>query len=155
MKAVTNFDMETYIEVVERLAAGYYDDEGEYQPHVGRINQLAVFADYCVKDDLTTENEDVDVNALFRNNAFMDAYSSAVDDYAFGLTFANAVVDAKEIVRCRNSSLIQMANLVKEFVQKYMAPDNIAKLFGDSDRFQEIIKSDPDKVISLFEQATE
>ena len=50
MRIDTVFDMAVYLEVVEKVANGFFSEDGDYQPHIGRINQFAIFADYCIKD---------------------------------------------------------------------------------------------------------
>ena len=150
MKTETVFDMATYLEVVEKLAAGYFNEDGEYQPHVGRINRMAVFADYCIKEGLPNESGDANVDALFSDKDFKEAFDLAVDDWANGLTFANACADAGAIVDYRKSYINQVASLVNGFVQKFFTPDNIAKLFENSERLKDIANADPDKITSLF-----
>ena len=153
MKTETVFDMATYLEVVEKLASGYFNEDGEFQPHVGRVNRMAVFADYCIKEDLAGESGGVNADMLFSNQDFLEAFDLAVDDLANGFTFANACADASEIVEYRKSHVNQVALLVNSFVQEFFTPDNIAKIFESSDRLKEIVNADPAKITSLFGEA--
>ena len=58
------------------------------------------------------------------------------------------------IVDYKKGSISQIANLINGFVSEYFTPDNLAKIFGSSERFEEIVNGDPGKVTSLFTQAT-
>lgn len=155
MRIETNLNLEKYIEVTQQIADGFFDEDGSYAPHLGRINTIGTFVDYCVKESKWDGIDNIDVNEVLLDSEVVDAYTNAIlNDNPVAMNFGNAYKDALAIVENRNSSIVQFATLVNSFVEKYLTPDNIAKLFGDSERFKEIAESDPDKVISLIEQIT-
>lgn len=155
MRMETVLNLETYLATTERIANGYFAEDGSYAPHLGRINTIAIFLDTCVKDSKWDDIENPDVNEILMDDELITLYSKATyDDYSFGLTFANAERDALSMVDYKKGSITQIANLINGFVSEFFTPDNITKLFGSSERFNEIVNGDPEKVVSLFEKAT-
>lgn len=153
MRIDTNLNIEKYIEVVQQIADGFFAEDGSYAPHLGRINAMGTFMDYCVKESKWDGIDNPDANEALLDSEVIDAYTDALlNDNPVAMNFGNAYKDALAIVENRNGSIVQLATLVNGFVEKYLTPDNIAKLFGDSERFKEIAEADPNKVISLIEQ---
>lgn len=158
MRIDTNLKIETYVEAVQRIADGFFADDGSYAPHLGRIAAMGSFFDYCVQESKWDNIENPDANEMLLDREFIDAYSKAIlEDNQVAMNFGNAYHDALAIVDNRNSSIVQLAALVNGFIEKYLTPDNIDKLFGNSERFKEITRSNPDsafqdKVISMFEK---
>lgn len=155
MRIETNLNIEKYVEVVQQIADGFFAEDGSYAPHLGRINAMGTFMDYCVKESKWDGIDNPDANEALLDNEIIDAYTNAIlNDNPVAMNFANAYKDALAIVENRNGSIVQLAALVNGFVEKYLTPDTIAKLFGDSERFKEIAEADPNKVISLAEKIT-
>ncbi len=155
MRVETNLNIEKYVEVVQQIADGFFAEDGSYAPHLGRINAMGTFMDYCVKESKWDGIDNPDANEALLDNEIIDAYTNAIlNDNPVAMNFANAYKDALAIVENRNGSIVQLATLVNGFVEKYLTPDTIAKLFGDSERFKEIAEADPNKVISLAEKIT-
>ena len=154
MRIETKLNIETYLATAERIANGYFAEDGSYAPHLGTVNTIAVFLDTCVKDSKWDGIENPDINEILMDDELIRLYADASDDYSFGLTYANAERDAMAIVDYKKGSISQIANLINGFVSEYFTPDNLAKIFGSSERFEEIVNGDPGKVTSLFTQAT-
>lgn len=155
MRIDTNLNIETYVEVVQHIADGFFAEDGSYAPHLGRINAMGTFLDYCVKESKWDGVENPDANEALCDEEVVDAYTDALlNDNPVAMNFGNAYKDALAMVENRNGSIMQLATLVNGFIEKYLTPDNIAKMFGDSERFKEIAEADPDKVVSLFEKVT-
>ena len=49
MRIETKLNIETYLATAERIANGYFAEDGSYAPHLGTVNTIAVFLDTCVK----------------------------------------------------------------------------------------------------------
>lgn len=148
-----------YINLVEQIADGFIAENGDYIPHAGHLNAMEIFYKRFYCRDETPKSIVDDPSALddvFGDEEFIAAYNAALDGDGYGtgvrLDFSNAYTDAMQIVEDRSNSLNRGVNMVVKFIEKYFTPDNMAKIFGDSNRFQEIIGSDADNVVSFVGQ---
>ena len=115
-----NVNIDTYIEAVEDIARGFFNEDGDYVPHLGRINSIAAFLDYFVDDPEFHEN--TDVNEILSNEELIQAYNKEIVHFG-GLNFAAAYADALTIVEHRKNSFYNLAN----FIKKYLTPESIEK----------------------------
>ena len=157
MRIDTKVGAVEYINLVEDIAAGFIAEDGSYIPHAGRLHAMQIFYENFYARDAERKTTEDDLSALdtvFGNDDFICAYRDALDEYALPcLNFSNAYSDAMQIVSDRRSSLIRGVNIISKFIEQYFTPDNMAKIFGESNRFNEIVGADGDKVISFVEQA--
>lgn len=156
MRIDTNIGAVEYIGLVEQIADGFIATDGSYIPHAGRLNAMEIFYtrfyNHNAEDLHGLENLSI-LDDIFGNTEFIAAYNDALKgDGLYQLDFSNAYADAMQIVDDRHNSITRGANLVGKIVEKYFKPDNLAQIFGGSKRFQEIIDSDPDNVVSFIEQ---
>lgn len=156
MRIDTRVGAVEYIGLVEDIAAGFIAEDGSYIPHAGRLHAMQIFYEnfYAKESEHKSVEEDPSaLDAVFGNEDFIVAYRDALDGDALPcLNFSAAYSDAMQIVSDRRSSLSRGVNMVSKFVEQYFAPDNIAKIFGESKRFDEIASADRDKVVSFVEQ---
>ena len=153
MKFDFNLNTAQYLEVVEAIANGFFDENGEYVPHVGRVISMGVFCDYCMKESIFQDVQNPDLDVVFSNEDIIGAYNAALHgDTIDRLNFHSAYQDAMAIVDQRKNSLSRLVNSVATMVEQVVTPENITKLFGETNRFYEVIKEDPNKVVSLFEE---
>ena len=157
MRIDTKVGVVEYINLVEDIAAGFIAEDGSYIPHAGRLHAMQIFYEnFYAKDDEPKPAGDNPsaFDTVFSDEDFIYAYRDALDDGDLPcLNFSNAYSDAMQIVSDRRSSLIRGVNMVSKFIEQYFTPDNMAKIFGESNRFNEIVGADGDKVISFVEQA--
>lgn len=125
-----------YSVAVQEIVKKFFDEDGNYTPHFGRINSVGVFFSYFV-DNISLTNyfsevEDNDINLdLFLNDEYcMELYNDALyDDVHYGLNFANAYIDALDIVKSKNSTLGGAIEQFKDSIIKIM--DKIAPVFTE------------------------
>lgn len=162
MKIDTNFGIQEYLSVVSEIVDGFFDDDGNYIPHIGRLAVMEVFFNHCVKEhDFTLQEPSEDnpypINAVFTNEGFLKEYEHALalpeDRNDTRINFRNAYWDAMEIVSDKRCNSIRTVNLIASFVEKFFDPDNLAKLFGQSKRLQDI--ADDENVVSFIGQVLE
>lgn len=149
MKFDTKLSVNDYLQAVEEIADGFFNEHGEYAPHLGRIVSVAAFCDFCMKESVFPDIENPDMNIVFKNKDIMDAYTDAVIDTC-DLTFGAAYSDAMKIVDYRKSSMVQAVNMLTSFINEVMSPDNLSKLYAASERLKEVAKSDGENVVPLF-----
>lgn len=144
MKINYFFNMKEYIELVEEIADGFFNEDGEYTPHIGRLLTYEVFFNHCVLEHEYKLSEDgnddlLKFDAVFHDEQFIDAYNHAftTDSQMNRLSFASAYHDAMAIVEDRKSS----AKRIGSFMEKFFSPDNIAEMFEESNRFREILEN--------------
>ena len=136
MKFDTKLSVNDYLAVVEEIANGFFNDNGEYVPHMGRIVTVAVFCDYCMKESVFKDIDNPDMNVIMDNQEIMEAYHKA---------------DATNIVDYRKSSLVQGVSLMASAINMVMSPDNLSKVYEASKRLKEVVESDKDNVVNLFD----
>lgn len=116
MYLTKKFNPLTYLQLVETLVSDYFNDEGEYVPHLGRISSMLTFgAEFGY---LTDENASLNEAADFiSNDQFISEYEDALLDKG-GLTFGSAMVDALEIVEERKSGTNRLLTLLTKFMEE-------------------------------------
>ena len=149
MKFETKLNVNDYLAVVEEIANGFFNDNGEYTPHMGRIVSVAVFCDYCMKESVFQDVENPDMNVVMDNGEIIKAYHEAVncsDEMSFGAAYS----DAMKLVDYRKGSIVQALGLMAGVINMIMSPDNLSKVYEASKRLKEIAESNKDNVVSLF-----
>lgn len=129
-KINTNFNIADYIQVVENLIDGYFGLNGEYEPHMGKIESMRIFYNYCVKEtslDLPeTIVDDIEaMDKLVSNKDFIDVYNDSINTSIIEcLDFGNAVHDAYESIQVRiRSTNDAFSNLINSITK---LTDNMA-----------------------------
>ena len=157
MRIETKLGISEYMEVVAEIVAGNFDDDGSYTPHIGRVAEMESFFNHCVKDytgEIEEQSADnpYPIDGVFSDAEFISAYNSAVRDVSCSaINYGNARLDALKIVEDRKSNIGRAVSMISSFVEKYFTPDNMARLFGESNRFQEIANGE--NVVSFVENA--
>lgn len=145
-----------YISCVEDIANAYFDENGNYSPHIGRTVERAIFVDYCVEDaGFDAEAPDL-IDQIFANEEISKAFVNEI--YAYNrpleeseeLFYSNAHDDAMSIVEHRNSSLMQAVRVFGGLLNEIMSPENLEKVYALSDRFKNVLESNKDNVTELF-----
>ncbi len=100
-----------YSEIVNEIANGYFDANGDYQPHFGLFNTMKVFYNECVKesrfDDEFTHDviDPYDVEKIFTDTEFVETFNKAIVIECVCFDFANAFRDALDIVNTNKASI--------------------------------------------------
>lgn len=115
----TNFDMIDYIGAVDSIVSAYFDDDGTYQPHIGKLTAMSVFYNEFFKSE---EDEEI-VNALnmfdiVKNSAFIEAFNEALITDKIKFDFANAYKDALDIINNRKNSISNILDIVGNAIEK-------------------------------------
>lgn len=155
MKFDTDLNMSDYVSVVEIIANGFFNENNEYVPHVGKMVALGVFCDFCMSDSTFQDVENPDLDVIFSNEEIMNAFSNSLrNDPDIALTFGAAYKDALNIVEYRKNSVARLVELAVDKFTEFVTPDNLAKLFEASDRLTSISEADKKNVISFAEMIT-
>lgn len=122
-----NMDFMKYAAAVQEIAGGFFDNENNYIPAIGKGNIVRVFCEFV------SENKDVKTFDLNELGAFDyinkcmemvgDEFSEALkdDDY---FSFGSAVRDAEKMVELRKSQIIhenkinELLDIIIEKVKK-------------------------------------
>ena len=131
----TKLNFVEYESIVDSIAYGYFDFNGEYTPGVGYANVIRLFYDICVTDskfDSTLPHDFTEitlVDTLESDDEFMEAFENALKVDAHRFDFGNAYRDALDIVRSRRDSLGEnlkrIISLIANMLRETMTPDNI------------------------------
>lgn len=132
---IDNFNIEEYVSLVNALADGYFDKNGDYVPHFGRLVAMELFYLNCVTEDgykVVGKHDTNDLNAmseLFKKDEFVEAFYKAMFSPSTPLNFAQAYQDAMSIVDNRKNSFNQMASAIKRVVEDGI--DSLRTMFSD------------------------
>lgn len=135
----TTFDYFTYVAAVEDIALYFFNTEGKYQPHIGKISAMRVFYNMCVGDNPYREELGdeimnlVSMDKLVKDEEFIVEFNKALNPHAVvAFDFAHAYQDAMEIVKSRQTMLGSAIELVGDmliaFVEKMneaVSPENL------------------------------
>lgn len=132
MTVNTKLDYQNYLTCVEALTESFFDEDGNYAPHIGRIMSVSLFLDFCVEDSGVNMEEDNMIDQIFGNEEILMAFENEVQAcMEFGkpaLRFGNAFMDAMAIVEQKKNSLVNTLTVFANQLKQVMTPENIARL---------------------------
>lgn len=107
-----------YVSMVNNIANEFFDEEGTYTPHIGRINAMRLFYNECViesKFDIPHDIIDVpQMEILVKDDDFIKAFNDAIEfNGSVCLDFANAYREAIDMVDTRKNSLASAIEVFK------------------------------------------
>ena len=142
-KIKDNLDIVAYGAAVQEIAQKFFDGDGNYAPHIGKVNAMLVFYNYFVTESKFNDIpvEEFDTNQFFTDEEFLEEYNKALtDNQRVRFNFGNAYVDALEIVNTRKSSIYTIIDRIQAglegFVDKIspvITEENLNKLAKISD----------------------
>lgn len=168
-----NVDIIVYSAVVQDIVNKFFDDDNNYTPQFGRANAVGVFFNYFVdieSFDNYFKNVDgaLNIDFLLGNADCMALYNKALSrDGTYNLNFANAYVDAIDIVNQKKSSignvidsiqntismiaeginsvftgenLEKLENIAKDVTNGNLSAESIVTAYGNSKRIKDIAK---------------
>lgn len=104
------FNVTEYYFIVKEIVDGYFDDLGDYAPHLGDMSAMLLFFNLCIENkELLTEEKEItdpfEAEVIFANEDFIRAFNEAIFfDGDIRYDFANAYKNAMEIVQYRINS---------------------------------------------------
>ena len=132
MTVNTKLDYQNYLTCVEALTDSFFDEDGNYAPHIGRIMSVSLFLDFCVEDSGINMEEDNMIDQIFDNEEILRAFENEVQAcMEFGqpdLRFGSAYNDAMAIVEQKKNSLINTLSVFTNQLGQVLTPENIARL---------------------------
>lgn len=153
MTIKNSIDYKAYIECVNDIVNAFFDEDGQYVPHIGRVVLRSIFVDYFVSDfnELDGKEGDDLIETILNNDVIGDAFKNALGDYSSdAFNFNSAYIDAMDIIDYRKSSLVQGVSMFTSAVEAIMSPDNLEKIYEVSERLKKIAAADKDNVTPLF-----
>lgn len=154
-----------YSAVVEAIADGFFDKESNYIPHIGKINAMRIFYNYCVEDDINEIAHDVkDITKMLEiieNEAFIETFNKALICRGNDFNFANAFKDSLRIVDTKRQSWGRVISVVAESAKKIIDSIKEALPEGTMDKLAEFSKAiesgniDTNAIIQALIQANE
>ena len=136
-----------FVALVNGIANEFFDSDGEYQPHIGRLNAMRLFYNKCVtvsKFDIPHDfNDALMLESLIINEEFIAEFNKALKgDGSIRLDFANAYAEAMEIVNVKKGSFGNAVSIIKgaisnivEMINPVLGSDNIEKFKQIADSF--------------------
>lgn len=146
----TKLGMFDYLAVVNELASEFYNEDGDYQPHIGLINAMRVFYNACVKSSKFDQKFDHDVidpleiSEILEDEEFNQAFNEAITICAIQLDFANAFRDAMDMVNTKKNSahtLFEKAKKIAQSISSSMAgmmtKENLDRIDAITDKIRD------------------
>jgi len=143
----TDMNIVDYVSLVNNIVNEFFDDEGEYVPHIGRLNTMRLFYNECVIEsnfELSHDFEDaLQMGVLVEDEEFIEQFNAALKgDGTIRLDFANAYAEAMEIVNVRKGSFGNAVNVIKnaisnvvDMINPVLGKENIEKFNKLADTF--------------------
>lgn len=168
-----NVGIVEYSAAVFEIASKFFDEDGNYTPHFGRINSVGVFFKYFVDEDsfekyLVENGHDLDsfggdnswVELILGDETLSKLYNEAFGETyipGFALNFANAYLDATNIVEYKKNSMENAIENVGKMIQsiienldKYLSGTNLDKVFSIASMFAKNGITEADVVEEYF-----
>ena len=114
--------------LTEALADGYFDDEGNFTPHIGLLNSMRLFYNLCVREskfdaDIPHDFTDmVLVDLLANDKEFMQEFDKATSfssHHSNKLDFNKAYSFALDIVGSRDNPFERAIGKVVSFIEAF------------------------------------
>lgn len=118
----TELNMIDYMVLVNDMVLEYFNDEGEYQPHIGMLNVMRLFYNVCVKESKFDNPHDItdamDMEIIVEDDDFLNAFNDAIIGVVPGIRFdfANAYKDAMDIVETKKHSIERGVESIKKLL---------------------------------------
>lgn len=152
-----------YAMLVEKIADGYFEENGDYQPHYGILNAMRLFYVTCVAEspyDAEEGSPRVEIVSdletflpIMDDREFVQQYFHAIDDaYDHEFNFGLAYHDAMSVVRYRMSSVknaIEYSKnnvlaLLEQFTEA-LSENNLEKITGLTTRLEQSLHGETDR----------
>lgn len=134
-----NLGFKNYTNIVNQIVDGYFDEQGNYIPSVGKANLISIYAGYILGDERVFDENLAATDFIdeFVNNAdMMLGFENALKD-ADIFSFGSALCDARELIEIRKG----------QFVRKTKMDDLITAIIDKVNKFDEKISPDEFKTI--------
>lgn len=134
-----------YAAAVNAIADGFFDAEYNYIPHVGKINAMRIFYNFCVEDDIGGVPHNIeeidDILKIVENDEFIADFNRALVCHGNDFDFGNAFKDALRIVETKKQSLGRAITIISESIEKIITAFKDAVPEGAMDKLAEISKA--------------
>lgn len=124
IKYRNDLELTEYIVISQAIAGGYFDIDGNYQPHYGIINTYRLFYNNCVTrspyDDKYGHDIDriEELEEIIADRDFIAAFEECISKEDTGLTFGAAYRNAMKLVENRNSSLNTLISSLRGLIDE-------------------------------------
>jgi len=104
------FTVAEYYSLVNEIVDSYFDEAGNYAPHIGDMCTMLAFYNGCIMNknlisDMEVITDIFDADVIFANEEFLEAFNEAITfDGDIKYDFANAFKNAMEIIHSRINS---------------------------------------------------
>lgn len=130
----TTLSIIDYVTIVDAIVTEFFNEDGEYTPHIGKLNAMRLFYNECITDNRFELPHDItdalQMEVLVENDEFITAFDKAIKfEQNSVFSFANAYKDALSIVEVKKTSINQVASTVKSIFVKIV--DSIVPMFTE------------------------
>jgi len=118
----TELNIIDYIVLVNEMVLEYFNDDGEYQPHIGMLNVMRLFYNNCVVESKFDNPHDIvdamDMEIIVEDDDFLNTFNDALVGNIPGVRFdfANAYKDAMDIVENKKHSIERAVDSIKKLL---------------------------------------
>lgn len=116
----TELTLVEYVVMVNDMALEYFNEDGEYQPHIGILNVMRLFYNHCVIESKFDNSHEIidamEMETMVEDDEFIAAFNDAIVGSVPGIRmdFANAYKDAMDIVEDKKHSVGRAVDSVKK-----------------------------------------
>lgn len=122
----TKLEMFQYLQIVNDIALEFFNIDGNYQPHIGVLNAMRIFYDYCVKESKYDEKyghdmfDVTDMEEIIKDDDFIFAFNEALKVDSVGFDFGNAYAQALDIVEYKKTSFENIVDIIYKAITNFV-----------------------------------
>lgn len=137
----TKLNIVDFVSIVNDIALEYFDEKNNYTPHIGLLNDMRLFYNYCVKEskfdnDIPHNITDaIEMEDIVADAEFIEAFNEALKSSGYGIDFATARLEGMNIVEQKKTSVFGAVELIRKIISdvvdnmnSVMNPENIDKI---------------------------
>ena len=125
-KVNTKLALFDYLAMVNEIVYEFFnDDDGTYQPQIGKLNAMRLFYNHCVLSSNFDEKYGHNVTdagsmeEIVADDGFINEFNYAIRcDNEFSYNFANAYRDALDIVNTKKTSIGNAISVISTIINK-------------------------------------
>lgn len=141
MTIETKLSVIEFVSTVNSIALEYFDDAGNYTPHIGLLNAMRVFYNTCVKeskhdtDHPHNIDDAVEIGTIAEDDEFIESFNKAIQTDRYALDFATAYNEAISIVEQKKYTMQNIIDVIKKSLLEIidnmndiLTPENIENI---------------------------
>ena len=121
----TELSMIDYLVMVNDMVLEYFNEDGEYQPHIGMLNVMRLFYNHCVIESKFDTPHDIidamDMEIIVEDDDFLNAFNDAI------------------IPLLTDEHIDKVSEIARDVASGKLSAEAIVDAYGKSNRFKQVV----------------